>query len=1783
MKNTLLILILFAAGMLNNRIAAQTVILKTDTVEVVCTSTAAFLVPVRVRDFTNIAGLQFSMQWNAANLDYTYVTQLNPAFQGVGFDTSATLTNQGRLTFTWTGLNAVTLPPDAVVFSIGFTRIGGGATPVTASGAPTPIAVFDGDLNELSFQVRPGLVEVFDDKPPLITCPANATAEGTGATAVPGIAPASVSDNCGTPSVGWSVSGATTGSFPNDSDASGGLFSLGTSTVTYTATDAGNNTNTCSFTVTVNFAVTTGDLTLVAAGIESGCGQQVSIDVTAFNFDAVSGLQFSNNWNPAALQFVNVSDFNPALNLTTSNFLNSTGALSFSWSSLNGVTLGDGEVLFRLNFNVLGASAVSFSNNPTFITAFAGDPAEEVSVVTTNGGLTVVDQTPPTIACPANVTVEAPGTATVPNIAPANLSDNCAAPNVGWVATGATTASFPNDPDASGGLFNQGVSTVTYTATDAGNNTATCSFTVTVNFGITTTDLAVVVNGATAACNEPFSLDVTTLNFDAVSGLQFSVNWNPALYQYVSVSNLNGDLALTSTDNFLTGNGTLSFTWSGLNAVTLNDGALLFRINFNLIGNASSTVSITNNPTFITAFAGNPVEEVPVASFNGQVTVQDNVAPTITCPASTTVAAPSGSTTAAVSGLAPTMQDNCGGTPTLSFVRTGATPGNGTGNANGTYNAGTTTVTYTATDAAGNSATCSFQVVVTAESALVLTLDTIEADCQGAAQVIVNLTSENFTDIFGLTFNITWDPAVLSLVQPVTNVYPGFGIATSVIYTGAPSGVLVFVGSSPSWPDIPTGETMFSLVFNVLNPDGTSNLSFVGPFDAVNTSLQPVAVLTNEGYFSANADNSPPTLICPTNLPTLNTSPNQCSALYTPPLPQASDDCSGVASVMVSPTGNVFNVGSTTVTYTATDSAGNASQCQFVVTVEDNTPPTIICPTGVVANAGADACSAIVTFNLPVSDNCDQNLTLMCDHNSGDLFPVGVTSVTCVVEDDAENSALCQFNVTVLDVTAPTIANCPTDTLTFAAVDCFATAIFGPLVPSDNCDQDIEMVCSHNSGDNFPTGHTTVTCVAIDNFSNTAQCQFVVNVVDATAPSVICPPNDTVDVAQNACTANVTWTLPVASDDCDDAVELSTDTPSGSPFPAGTATVEYTATDNSGNTATCAFTVTVLETTPPVLVGCPAAILIELPANDCDSTITWTSPTATDNCGQATLTSNLLPNTLFLAGDTTVTYTATDAAGNEAVCSFTVTLLDKIAPVFQSCPPNQTLMSNGNCGAVPNWTFPTATDNCGIPDVTSLYQPGDTFIVGTTNVVILATDNSNNQDTCAFTIVVMGLPPGFTGIPTVAPLTGCTSTATWQAPTPVGFCGDVVLTSNFEPGDTFPQGQTTVIYTATDGNTTLTASFVVTVTENTPPQINCPQGNVQVNVGGVVIADPGEFIVDADTVNGCASVRLTLAPVLATDNCTPPEVTQTAGPNSGATFPIGMSTLTYLATDAAGNTATCSVTINVLGLQPLRPVIDPNPGCAGEIVVLTVDSIAGATYVWTGPKPPYGTTRQITVLNLDASSAGLYTVSAVVNGCATPVDSARVVLATDPDAEDDLEYFIDPLTTDTFPSVLLNDRLMPVGDFSITETSPLDGLTMLPNGTFVFTAGDQPQSLSFIYEVCSKSCPELCDMATVTITVRDTKCSFIPNIITPNGDSFNDYFEIPCVDTGFFNENSLVVYNEWGDKVYEAAPYSNDPANAWNGTLNGEAGRDLPDGVYFYIFKPGPSEAPLKGFVEIFR
>lgn len=79
---------------------------------------------------------------------------------------------------------------------------------------------------------------------------------------------------------------------------------------------------------------------------------------------------------------------------------------------------------------------------------------------------------------------------------------------------------------------------------------------------------------------------------------------------------------------------------------------------------------------------------------------------------------------------------------------------------------------------------------------------------------------------------------------------------------------------------------------------------------------------------------------------------------------------------------------------------------------------------------------------------------------------------------------------------------------------------------------------------------------------------------------------------------------------------------------------------------------------------------------------------------------------------------------------------------------------------------------------------------------------------------------------------------------------------------------------------------------------------------------------------------------------------------------------------------------------------------------------------------------------------------------------------------------------------------------------------------------------------------------------------FIPNVITPNNDGYNDYFMIKGTDSSI----SLAIYNRWGLKVYESTQYNQN----W-------AGGNLPSGVYYYLLSTGCSTREYKGWISILK
>ena len=261
----------------------------------------------------------------------------------------------------------------------------------------------------------------------------------------------------------------------------------------------------------------------------------------------------------------------------------------------------------------------------------------------------------------------------------------------------------------------------------------------------------------------------------------------------------------------------------------------------------------------------------------------------------------------------------------------------------------------------------------------------------------------------------------------------------------------------------------------------------------------------------------------------------------------------------------------------------------------------------------------------------------------------------------------------------------------------------------------------------------TRTWRASDGCGNSSQCSQTVTVLDRTSPQITCPANLTVNAAVGSCASNVTFIV-TATDNCS-VTNLLSNPPSGSAFPVGVTLVTSTATDASGNTNSCSFTVTVTDTQNPVIT-CPSNLVLSTDAGRCSrSNVTFTV-SATDNCGVTNLVSSPPSGSTFPLGTTTVTTTATDASGNQASCSFTVTVTDAQNPVI-TCPGNLVLATDAGQCSRSNVTFTvSATDNCGVTNLVSSPPSGSTFPVGVTTVTSTATDASGNQASCSFTVTV---------------------------------------------------------------------------------------------------------------------------------------------------------------------------------------------------------------------------------------------------------------------------------------------------------------------------------------------------------------------------------------------------------------------------------------------------------------
>ena len=228
----------------------------------------------------------------------------------------------------------------------------------------------------------------------------------------------------------------------------------------------------------------------------------------------------------------------------------------------------------------------------------------------------------------------------------------------------------------------------------------------------------------------------------------------------------------------------------------------------------------------------------------------------------------------------------------------------------------------------------------------------------------------------------------------------------------APTATVSYSTTDPTNHDVVATITPSETVIGDLTHNFTENGSFTFDFTdlAGNTGSVEATV--------SNIDTTNPSITAPEDITTEATGANTAVDLGTPEV----SDNSGVAPTVTNDAPLVgFPVGTTVVTWTATDAAGNTSTATQTVTITDTISPIILGTPSDIIVESASGSSMVVTYTLPTAtDLVDGALAVSCVPASGSTFTLGVNTVTCTATDAAGNASTSIFHVTVQDTIAPT-------------------------------------------------------------------------------------------------------------------------------------------------------------------------------------------------------------------------------------------------------------------------------------------------------------------------------------------------------------------------------------------------------------------------------------------------------------------------------------------------------------------------------------------------------------------------------------------------------------------------------------------------------------------------------------------------------------------------------------------------------------------------------------------
>ncbi|XP_030839157.1 hyalin isoform X4 [Strongylocentrotus purpuratus] len=837
------------------------------------------------------------------------------------------------------------------------------------------------------------------------------------------------------------------------------------------------------------------------------------------------------------------------------------------------------------------------------------------------------------------------------------------------------------------------------------------------------------------------------------------------------------------------------------------------------LGVDSTTLSVTDVFVDVETTA---VTETPATTIAPSTKTPDEEPPVLVCPDDVTAETEAGAAFGIISWTSPTATDNSGEVT----VETDFVPGQ--------LPIGSRNITVTATDASGNTAECVIvATVVDIEAPIAICpVDITRNTDLGQAYATISWSSPRGTDNSGTISSINADPregqfAIGSHVITVTVVDPA-GLEGQCTFDIVVQDNEAPTLECPATIEVSTdvGSPSSIVTWTVLGQDNSGSVSSLssspssGESFAISTTTVVVTALDqsgNMGQCSFNVivfDSELPVITCPASI--IQATDLGSSSATVMWQVTAADNSGDPPTITSSPEPGMLSFGTLTVVAMAIDSSENTASCSFTVQIVDEEAPSITCPDNITVATDLGASSAIITWAGPfASDNTGQ-ATAVTDISLG-LWPIGIQTVTGTAVDGSGNEAQCTFWVNVQDLENPMVL-CPADITSELVPD----PVTWDATATDNSEMIANLTSSPSTSD-VVLGTNTVTVIAMDPSGNKAECSFVVILTDTTAPTIICPDEVSSTLAAGQSSVTLAWVEPSATDLSGDVTVTASHSPGD--YSIGQVNVTASATDSSGNQASCFFLVTVTDMQDPMISSCPPSQSVNTDNGLATAVVSWTPPTASDNSGSVSLTSDYSSGDPFPIGSTRVTYTATDGSGNSVMtCTFDIAVHDNEKPVISGCPSDQNVTTDfGNATAVVTWTPPTPTDNSGNQTLTSTDNPGDYFPTGNNTVTYYASDDAGNTETCTFFVVVSdNEKPVISGCQSDQNVTtnfgNATAVVTWTPPTATDNSGNQTLTSSHNPGDYFPIGNNTVTYTSTDGaGNTETCTFNLVVTD---PMVN---------------------------------------------------------------------------------------------------------------------------------------------------------------------------------------------------------------------------------------------------------------------------------------------------------------------------------------------------------------------------